>query len=276
MRVYINNRNYLTWTRELVRQLVLQDHEPIIIDNDSRYEPLLDWYNKQTMCQVCRLAANVGHAALWHPLVQDHYNYDKEFVLTDSDIDIRSVPHDWPEYLSYGVSHSGATKCGLSLDVRHIPSRAIKWPQLQEGAPDFWGPAKRVEINWLRRYYDTPTDTTFAVYRPNAPYRVDGWRADYPYTALHLPWHLICGSVDQSEHSIQIPFDEEHAFYFANANSSSGAAQRPEIAEWMRIQEVLLQIRTVYSTTPSQAKEALQRDYQSLRPPLVDRPYWRL
>lgn len=64
--VVINNRNLLTWPREMVSRIERYENLAgiILVDNDSSYPPLLEWY--QTLSHpVIRLDGNLGHECLF-------------------------------------------------------------------------------------------------------------------------------------------------------------------------------------------------------------------
>ena len=64
--VIINNRNLFTWPKAMVERIKEYDGvgEIIIVDNDSTYPPLLEWYATNP-CRIERLNKNIGVAAPW-------------------------------------------------------------------------------------------------------------------------------------------------------------------------------------------------------------------
>lgn len=210
MKVYINNFNLFTWPLAMATVLKRQGHEVIFIDNNSTYGPLLEFY-KHTDFKVIRLSENVGHIAPWQGIV-DHSDY---YAVTDPDIDIKSVPIDWPRKCIEGILKFGVEKCGFSLDESKVPSQnpaytEDEFDKYPDGNPIAWG-------NKLPDgYINFPVDTTFAVYAPGvSKYSVSGIRTDRPYTAMHLPWHIVLKYYE--ENSVQMPMDEELYYYYTNA-----------------------------------------------------------
>ena len=64
--IIINNRNRLTYMKMLISSLEKRGYNNIyIIDNDSTYPPLLDYYSKECIYPVFYLNKNVGYNALW-------------------------------------------------------------------------------------------------------------------------------------------------------------------------------------------------------------------
>lgn len=218
MKVFINNRDLLTWPRAMADTLRDQGHEPIIVDNESTYPPLLVWYS---VCpyHVVRLP-NYGSRAPWElSLLTDS---TEPFVVTDPDLDISTIPHDWPEVLAEGLKlHPGHHKCGLSLEDRDVPSEnPASWLDgftFGEGNPKYWTEGRQGTRCMFHPY---PIDTTFALYRPHASGDVGGCRAGRPYTARHLPFHLVLKH-NPSDPAYQIEIDDEVQYYYEHARSNA-------------------------------------------------------
>lgn len=211
MKIFINNRDYLAWTRNMAEHLANQNHEVIIIDNGSTYEPLLNWYDNCSFT-VHRLV-NFGKEAFWKSGIQKDVN---EFcVLTDSDLDISMVPSDWEEVLMEGFSrYPHINKCGLSFEENTVP---------QEN-PAYTLDRMPNSVAWRERiaggFWKYPIDTSFAILRPNVAFGISGIRKDRPYTGLHLPWHIVLEpSADPTK--LSILFDDEILYYFEHVENSS-------------------------------------------------------
>lgn len=206
--VFVNVFNRLTTTRTLCDQIAkLNDALPVIIDNASDYEPLLDWYDNCEF-EVLRLRENLGHHAPW---ISGILSYDREpfYVVTDCDLDLTGVPLDVLNYLRQPlIRDNQLTKVGLSLEINDLPtwqSEVISW-ELK-----FWKRKHRLHT----AFFDAWCDTTFAIYRRDTPHRQAmgvRWalRADRPYTARHVPWYLDCDNLD-----------EENQQYFATASAAN-------------------------------------------------------
>ena len=229
MNIYINNRNLLTWPRSMAEKLKSEGHQVTFVDNNSTYEPLRDWYLESGF-RVLYLKENEGHTAPWN-----HYGRemnDDYYVVTDPDLDISNVPSDWDALLTEAVRLTGASKCGLSLDDSRIPSTNPAWLDdmfyryPKGGNPQSWGPVLRKGPVTL---YDRQVDTTFAVYKPGTRYHVGGIRAGRPYTARHLPWHVV-PELTGDDRAFEITLDDEFRFYLEHANDSSTTAQRFRLA----------------------------------------------
>lgn len=185
--VYINNRNRLTTTRAMVEYLAnVPGAYPVIIDNDSTYPPLLEWY-KTYQGSIILPKENLGPWAAWKLGIDLALDSDY-YVVTDSDLDLSAVPTDLLERLQSGLERfPKVIKAGLSLEIDDVPREIAE--QVHDWEHTYW--QRRLSAEW----WDAPIDTTFAMYRK-------GWsratqctapaiRADHPYVARHIPWYRI-------------------------------------------------------------------------------------
>lgn len=206
--VYVNTFNRLTTTRKLCEQIAgLDNAVPVIIDNASTWEPLLDWY-QHCPFEVIRLTENLGHHAPWKCGATSRPN-DGFYCVTDCDLDLEGVPADLIHVLTVPLVRWTAppVKSGVALRINDLPA----WQtQVSGWEARFW--KNRTGI-----YYHAPIDTTLAMYRAATPIRiatrvagVRAVRAAGPYTARHMPWYLDPTNLD-----------EENANYFATANDSN-------------------------------------------------------
>jgi len=209
--VYINVFNRLTTTQRLVYQVSnLRRAMPILIDNNSDYPPLLDWY-QECPYEVVRLRENLGHHAPWLSGTVQLDNA-RLYVVTDCDLDIEGVPEDVLEVLErpFLWKNTGVVKSGLGLRIDDLP----EWQtEVREWESRFW--RKRVAGDPL--FYDAMIDTTFALYQQSTPPAVamrvrpgNSVRTGEPYVARHMPWYLDAENLD-----------EENAHYFETAGRSN-------------------------------------------------------
>lgn len=207
--VYINVFNRLTTTRILCEQVSkLSEAVPIIIDNASTWEPLLDWYQNCSY-EVINLRTNMGHHAPWISEIISQDNAPL-YVVTDCDLDISDVPNDVLTKLQEPFTWKNKIiKSGLSLFIDDLPP----WQNLvKEWESKLW-------MNKIKgtNFYSAPIDTTFAMYEQSSPTKlvttvvgVPSVRIGKPYCAKHIPWYLDCENLD-----------EENKNYFATANNSN-------------------------------------------------------
>lgn len=208
--VYINNFNHLSTTRSLVEYFAsIGQLEPIVVDNHSDYEPLLDWY-EQKPCKVIRLTGNFHYLAPWYHSCIFPFHVHREFfgsqfyAVTDSDLDMTNVPKDVFEVLVEGIRrHPGRRKCGVSLDIESIPDEFPLKKDVQNWEHQWW--QKRVDSD----YWDAGVDTTLAVYRADKMHADaipsdNCLRSDKPYMARHVPWHWTPDTItDENRHYLR-------------------------------------------------------------------------
>lgn len=194
--IIINNRNRLTTLQMMINWL-----EPIgfsriiILDNDSTYPPLLDFYRK-TSHQVVKLRANIGYLALWESELFDRIR-TAHYIYSDSDVvPTETCPTNILELFEYGLErYSQFNKVGFSLKIDDIPHHCQARDQIISHENQFW--AKPLDA----QFYEAHIDTTFALYRPFAR---GGWwepalRTSSPYSARHLPWYVNSNCLTEEE-----------------------------------------------------------------------------
>lgn len=207
--IIINNRNRLTFLLLLISSLEKRGYKKIyIIDNDSTYPPLLEYY-KQTKNKVFYLNKNLGYLALWKSNVYKFFFRDF-YVYTDPDmVPVEECPDDFLDYfLRILKKHKFAKKVGFSLKIDDLPDHYKNKEKVMS-----W------ELNFFNHktpdgLYKAPIDTTFALYRPWAKGGSNDshltLRTPFPYEARHLPWYQ--NSSDLSE---------EEIYYIEHANQST-------------------------------------------------------
>lgn len=185
--IIINNFNRLSWVQGMLEKIAtIPSCYPLIVDNASTYEPLLEWYETKP-CEVIR-QQNFGHLGPWSQGIVEKYGKEG-YVVTDPDLDISDVPVDVLDVLKEGLKkYQHIVKAGLSLEIEDLPDstlgkEAYGWER------QFWRCAND------GRFYFAALDTTFALYRGNytqwTPHFLSGVRAFRPYTARHLPWYNV-------------------------------------------------------------------------------------
>ena len=203
--VVINNRNLLTWPKEMVSCIEQFDnlHEIVIVDNDSTYEPLLQWY-REIKHRVIRLDRNIGHRAPFTPEILSQIGTD-HFVVTDPDLGLLNVPKDALIVMQSFLDSQPVEKVGLSLEYRTVPKASPYYKHVNTWEKHLH--RTPLIANGLRQ---SPVDTTFAMYskKKRTDYFIGGARMDWPYIARHYPWEVI------------VP-DAEFKYYLDRANGSS-------------------------------------------------------
>jgi hypothetical protein len=185
-----------------------------IIDNQSTYQPLLDWY-KESELDVFHnnITENSCHAfrdlvLSGHPKFIDIIS--NWYVFNDSDIiPLETVPDNFiNDLIEYAVRHQ-RPKVGMSIKIDDLdmtyPLNA--WVHSYEST--YWTNAI---VDGDVELYPHPIDTTFAVH---APGMIPTWsdntlRVGAPYIVKHAPFYYNPES---------LPDDEK--YYLANMNKQS-------------------------------------------------------
>lgn len=192
---FIICRDRLTDLKALVEWLERAGHDRItFLDNDSTWPPLLE-YLEATPHSVVRFGVNMGPHVMWDWDVPDEY-----FIYTDPDV----VPHedcplDAVDHLRFLLDRHDVAKAGLGLyinDVAPTPQLGWEW-QLHS------------DSRWLGDCFDSPVDTTFALYRPSSPRSLIAVRSGPPYEVRHMPWYR------------RNNLTEEDVHYFSRASGAS-------------------------------------------------------
>jgi hypothetical protein len=178
--------NNLTFIKSFLNQVSKLNHPIIILDNNSTYQPLIQYYNdlKDPNIKVVRLDKNYGHKVYQEMshLLPDVY------VLSDPDLLLNEkMPIDTIEQL-YTISQKyNACRVGLALDI----SDANKFIKGNYGKL-----VHSIESNYYRslindpeyKLYIAPIDTTFCLINKNIKNNLQ-LRVGGNFTAKHLPWY---------------------------------------------------------------------------------------
>lgn len=207
--IIINNYNRLTFLQELIDSLTCRGYSNIvIIDNNSTYPPLLEWYQKCPY-KVHRLNKNIGFCALWETYIYREYQ-KSYYVYTDSDMKLsESCPKDFMKHLVEVLKkYPMAQKVGLGLRIDDLPdSFRMKYDVIKHES-QFWKIQREPEL------YVAAVDTTFALYRPycggQANIHHETYRTGFPYLIHHLPWYVDSDNLD-----------EEEKYYIAHVKTST-------------------------------------------------------
>jgi len=205
--VIINNRNFLTWPKAMVERIKEYDGvgEIIIVDNDSTYPPLLEWYATNP-CRIERLNDNLGMGAPWASEIVKQLN-GVPYVLTDPDMGLEDTPDDTLLYLFDKLNSLQLDKVGLGLDWQIVEKKSPYYERLNVYEKNRWSnsPVKDGV------HTEVQIDTTFALYNVDH-YFIGGGSTTFPYVARHYPWEF---SIEEARNN------EEFMYYMDNATSAS-------------------------------------------------------
>ena len=198
--------NRLTWPRKMAEYMSDTGCEVILVDNNSTYPPLLEWY-KSCPYKVHRLNDNLGNYSLWISGVLDQYPSLGYYFASDPDLGLSGVPSSYYSIMRDELdAHPEIYKIGLSLEILDLPDISTT-PTIMELESVFWK-----ETVGPNGFYKADVDTTFALYDRRRPIG-NIWlalRAPRPYTAKHLPWYTSKND-----------WNEEDIYYYEHITKSS-------------------------------------------------------
>lgn len=188
--IVVISYNQLYFLRRFIDQLKRLPNPIIILDNNSTYAPLFDYYNELTISMtdrvtIHRLPKNYGHTV--HENLRDIL--PTVYILSDPDLDLsKDMPTNVADVLLSISDEHKTYKTGLALDISDSD-------KFIEG--DYGLLVKKTESSYYEKQiendkytiFDAPTDTTFCLinwnyYSDNKQIRVGGY-----FTAKHLPWY---------------------------------------------------------------------------------------
>ena len=185
--VFIVCRDRLTPLLELISWLerVGQD-EIYLVDNDSSYPPLLQYY-RETKHQVVFLKENWGNTAVWRANLITMLGVTGKFIVSDPDVvPTEDCPDDAIDILSDVLDRfPDRVKAGFGIRIDDLPDHYPLKPKVLAWEKQFW----TNEI--APGLYDADIDTTFALYRAGVPWSYGpSVRTGPPYLIRHTPWYV--------------------------------------------------------------------------------------
>jgi Glycosyl transferase family 2 len=190
--IIIISFNQLQYLKRLIDFLKNFNYNNIvIIDNNSTYEPLLEYFNEiESVVKIHRLKQNYGHLVFWK--VKELFEkYSKGYyVVTDADINpVVECPEDFLLKFKYILDNDFKfNKVGFSLKIDDIPLTNLNRDKIIKWESRFWD-KKTSEGNFIAKI-----DTTFALYKPSYKYDIDNFmmaiRTKYPIQAIHGGWYI--------------------------------------------------------------------------------------
>lgn len=205
--IVILNRDRLEPLKLLIKSLQVRNYNNIIIiDNQTTFEPTLNWYKESNINvfynnihetlydngTFYRLAFEIKYQK-FVDIVKDYY------IFTDSDvIPFEEIPENFIDDMVRICSKYNLHKVGLGLKIDDLPINDVIAQKAYEIEKPYWD--SRVDDQEFELYH-APIDTTFAVYSPNSPalwgdncYRMGG-----KYIAKHAPWYYDINNLPEDE-----------------------------------------------------------------------------
>ncbi len=191
--IIIISFNQLYYLKQLITFLQNKQYNNIIIiDNNSTYKPLLDYFDSiSNQIKIYKLDVNHGHLVFWKNKDLFKKYTRGYYVITDADIvPISDCPDDFLSLFKKLLNKNlQLTKVGFSLKIDDIPeynnnkSKILDWEK------------KFGELRTSNGNFIADIDTTFALYRPGvidyqSNFFYSAIRTKYPYTAQHGGWYI--------------------------------------------------------------------------------------
>ena len=179
--------NQPTYIKQMVKQIELYTNDIVIIDNNSDFKPLLDYYNNEYKYTLLRIKTNLGHK-VYEKSFMDKIVGDV-FILTDPDLEFnKKLPNNFIESMVNISNYYQAEKVGFAL--------LYDAPDIRTDVKAFGKSIKDWEKQyWTYKFYyqeyeiwSAAIDTTFCLVNKQnkgGHYRIAG-----DYLCKHLPWHV--------------------------------------------------------------------------------------
>lgn len=190
--VVINNRNRLSTTKKMVEDLLDRNTRSIIIiDNDSTYPPLLEWYASLPIEVDVMRCKNEGHLALFSTGLINKIPEDW-CIYTDADLALNpNMPINYQEIMLNTALELNCNKIGVALEITDLPDHYWLKQQVIRNESGWW----REEVK--ENVYKAHTDTTFCFIKKVDQF--DSYRLAGEFTAKHVPWYVDMNNLDDEE-----------------------------------------------------------------------------
>jgi hypothetical protein len=179
--------NQPTYIKNMVKQLEKYTNDIVIIDNDSNFKPLIEYYGKEYPYTLLKMKSNLGHKVYEKSFMEKIIG--DVFILTDPDLEFnKKLPDNFIENIIKISTYYQAEKVGFALlydapDIRtdiKAFGKSIKEWEKQYWTYKFYYPDHEI--------WSAALDTTFCLINKQnkgGHYRIAG-----NYLCKHLPWHI--------------------------------------------------------------------------------------
>jgi hypothetical protein len=212
--VYIIAYNLKTFIKNTVDQLEKYTKNIHIIDNNSTFGPLVEYYNKDYKYFLHKMNRNLGHN-VWQGLI---WQFPKIFFITDPDLQFNdNLPDNFIDIMVEFTDIYKTTRIGFALDLSDS--------ELFFQSNDYC--TGHSIVNWEKRFWiDKIKDDNYVLYRAaidttfcaiNQQYFIghslSGVRIAGDFTCKHLPWY--------QNFRDNIPIDEWNYYKLGNTSSTT-------------------------------------------------------
>jgi hypothetical protein len=189
MTILIIGYNQYTYISSMVSQLKKYTNDIVVIDNNSTYEPLLNYYKDEYNYSLLRMDKNYGHKVYEEKLLSGIFG--NIYIITDPDLEFnKKIPNNFIENLVKISNNYKAGRVGFAIE---ISSPEIRSELTYAGMPlklwesRFW--QMRIKDN-IYELYNAPIDTTFCLINTIYNHLGLSIRVAGNYTCKHLPWYI--------------------------------------------------------------------------------------
>jgi FkbM family methyltransferase len=210
--------NQVTYIKNMVDQLKKYTSDIIIIDNNSTFPPLLDYYRDDFHYTLLKMDANYGHSIYQDPWIQKLVG--DTYLLTDPDLQFNSkLPDLFIADLLRISNYFKAGRVGFALAIDSDNLRTdvqFAGHSIQGWERQFWLHKLEYSPNAHMELYAAFIDTTFCLinkkYSDHHSIRVAG-----DYTCHHLPWYKDFRThLQEGEYESYIQHNRSSNWFFAN------------------------------------------------------------
>jgi FkbM family methyltransferase len=195
MPVVIIGYNQYTYISKMVSQLEKYTSDIIVIDNNSSFKPLLDYYENEFKYTLLKQTTNYGHRVYVQSFVQRLVG--DQYILTDPDLEFNSqLPENFISQMIDIAHYFKSGKLGFALlidapDIRPDAKLSGLGTTIKDWEIGFWKHKMSYPVNSSLELYRAPIDTTFCLITKQYDQSHGNCiRIAGDFTCKHLPWHI--------------------------------------------------------------------------------------
>lgn len=190
MPIVIIGYQLVSLIKNTVNQIERYTKDIIVVDNNSDYQPLLDYYKNEFKYTLIKLNQNCGSGAYGCDFVQKFVG--DVYLITDPDLQFNPLlPDDFIEQMYRISNYFQASKVGFALDIFSADiNPKLRWNKMavKEWELHFWNKRVVYPADSKIQTYIAEIDTTFCLVNKKTVQRCQ-IRVGGNYTCRHLPWH---------------------------------------------------------------------------------------
>ncbi len=193
MPVIIIAYDQVTFIKNMVNQLEKYTSDIIIVDNNSKFQPLLEYYNNDYKYTLLRQKKNFGHTVFAREPIQKLVG--DLYILTDPDLQFnKNLPENLISELVNISNWFQAYKVGFAICIDDPNIRTdcfCGMYSIREWESQFW----QYPVHYPKRpdyqIYLAAIDTTFCLINKKSP-TTNSYRLAGDFTMIHIPFMNGC------------------------------------------------------------------------------------